>query len=148
MGSFVESNASECIVDLTVGMPVRVASVLDIRTVYMQWIYTRTDPNPEQRPNPNHRAVGLLATALFDGSGRRGCNRDEVTWPDVQRIFRTALCEILGVKAWSKELGKTYPPLDTIITLRLKVKGVESRSYPVHNTSRHYSAVKRTRTYL
>jgi len=65
-----------------------------------------------------------IAVRLFDESdtGRRaGCTREQVTWPDVQRIFCNAICKSQGVE-WSAEMDVTYAALEVKNRLSLKVE--------------------------
>ena len=39
---------------------------------------------------------------------RDGCTENEVTWPDLQRTFRRAVCEASGVPEWKDEMDMTY----------------------------------------
>ena len=45
----------------------------------------------------------------------------QITWPDLQRTFRTGLCEALGAEEWNHDLDVAYPPLAHRVTLRLKI---------------------------
>ena len=68
--------------------------------------------------------MAALEAALFEDSTlklRGECTRDEVSWPDVQAVFRHALRSVLGLAEWSEKEG-TYPVLGKKVTLRLRVE--------------------------
>ena len=68
--------------------------------------------------------IAAIDCALFQPTGQRrsGCSRSSVTWPDVQAVFREALCEALGTQAWTDALDDKYPPLHRKVRLSLRVE--------------------------
>ena len=71
--------------------------------------------------------LDTLQALLFDKSDawrRDGCSMEQVTWPDVQHVFRTALCRAKGlvVKYWSEADDEMYPVLNSRNRLRFKIE--------------------------
>ena len=70
--------------------------------------------------------LSTLEVLLFDKSDawrRAGCTHEQVTWPDVTHVFRTALCRARGVAVtyWTDEDEELYPALSKKNRLRFRI---------------------------
>jgi len=65
--------------------------------------------------------IAALKYQLFDNREESkvhaNCNLNEITWPDLQQVFRSCVSD----DPWSDDLSAEWPPLDPKVTLRLKI---------------------------
>ena len=76
--------------------------------------------------------LSTLEVLLFDKSDawrRAGCTAEQVIWPDLAHVFRTAMCRAKGLAAtyWSEEADTTYPVLSKKNRLRFRIHKHELR---------------------
>jgi len=76
----------------------------------------------------SHSDISIFEEALFNNSERHrrrsGCHKGEVTWPDLQQVFREAHCAKKGVKEWVDENpgAPEAHPLNKRVRLRLAIE--------------------------
>ena len=73
----------------------------------------------------NDTDIGAFEVAQFDTMVpglHKGCSRDEVTWPDIQAVFRHALCQAAGTKEWSDTENQLYPALEKRNRLQYRIE--------------------------